>query len=125
MCQFSETVMLFSKTTGYNQAMSSLQRISSPTIFLLLFGILAVTLFSFWPVLDNDFVNFDDTKYLTQNPVVQEFTPDSVRSIFFSIKNKPYHYVPLTLFTFALEYKNFKLDPRPYHLNNLILHLCK
>src|SRR5262245_36570747 len=103
--------------------MSAIPSISRLTLVIVLLGILALTAFSYWPVLDNNFVNFDDTKYLTMNPYVQELTPASVKAIFTTLRGLQYHYVPLSLLSWAIEYKFFGLDPRIYHLNNLILHL--
>lgn len=41
-----------------------------------------VTAMAFSPVIDNQFVNWDDDKYITENRMIQELTPSSVGRIF-------------------------------------------
>jgi len=83
--------------------------------------ILAVTFISFSASLNNEFTNWDDDFHLTENFVVQSIDFENIVHIF---KNSVQStYIPLTIFSFALEYHFFKLNPFIYHLNNLLLHL--
>ncbi len=83
--------------------------------------ILTVTFISFSPSLENDFVNWDDDSYVTENPLIMELSWSSIKGIFSQYLMGHYH--PLTLLSYALEFHFFKLNPFAYHLTNLILHL--
>ena len=96
------------------------------TQLLLLLGIILATVAFFFPVLNAEFVNWDDDKNFSANILItslnQENFWSNVREIFVTpvIGN----YNPLPIFTFALEHQLFGLDnPTYWHLNNLILHL--
>ena len=84
--------------------------------------ILAITFISFFPSLKNDFVNWDDNSYVTENNLIMELSWETIKTIF----NHFYmgHYHPLTLLSYSMEYLFFKLNPFIYHTTNLILHLC-
>jgi len=86
-----------------------------------LFVILVVTFISYFPVLDNDFMNWDDDRYVTLNKNIQELSIKNIIGYF-----TDYYfvlYLPLPLLTYAIEYYFSGLDPFPYHFNNLLLHL--
>lgn len=80
-----------------------------------------LTLISFFPALSNDFIDFDDPAFLTENPLVKDFSWSNTVKIFKQIPIVIY--VPLTILSFNLEYTFFGLNPFVYHLNNLILHI--
>ena len=90
-------------------------------IILSLCLILAIPAISFFPSLKNDFLNWDDPQYVTENKMITELSWRNIETIFDSIYMGHYH--PLTLLSYALEYRFFKLNPFAYHLTNLILHL--
>jgi len=90
-------------------------------IILSLCLILAIPSISLFPSLKNDFINWDDQQYVTENKMIMEWSWRSIETIFDSIYMGHYH--PLTLLSYALEYRFFKLNPFAYHLTNLILHL--
>ena len=83
--------------------------------------VLALPSISFFPCLKNDFINWDDPQYVTENKTITELSWRNIKTIFSSFYMEHYH--PLTLLSFALEYRFFKLNPFAYHLTNLILHL--
>jgi len=82
---------------------------------------LLITLFSLFPVVNNSFTNWDDDRYVTKNSEIKEFSPASLKHIFTSTHYGLYK--PLVLASFAAEYHMFGLNPRPYHITNLTLHL--
>ncbi|MFH1321668.1 MAG: hypothetical protein ABII90_13580, partial [Bacteroidota bacterium] len=90
---------------------------------IILLVILFVTYLSFSPSLDNDFTNWDDPKYLTENIQIKHLSLTNLRNIFSGKDLKGKSYVPLSQLSFALEYHFFRLDPKIYHFNNLLLHL--
>jgi tetratricopeptide (TPR) repeat protein len=90
-------------------------------IILSLCLILAIPSIFFFPSLKNDFINWDDQQYVTENKMITEWSWRNIETIF----DRTYmgHYHPLTLLSYSLEYRFFKLNPFAYHLTNLILHL--
>ena len=81
----------------------------------------AATLISFLGSLDNEFVNWDDGIYVTDNRLIQHLSWDSLAKIFSYPRMKTY--VPFSSVSLAIDYKLWGLDPFGYHLTNLLLHL--
>lgn len=96
----------------------------SKYVNLILVAIIAtLTVFIYYNSLNNQFLNdWDDGIYITNNPDLKtEGLIPAVKKAFTSYSNGHYH--PLTTLTYVLEHKYFGLDPKPYHTNNLILHI--
>lgn len=75
------------------------------------------------PSLKLGFVNWDDNRYVADNPQIQGLTWEHVKSWWAA----PYlgNYAPLTLASYALDHAIWGLDPLGYHLGNVLLHaLC-
>lgn len=87
-----------------------------------LIGLLAIVFAVMSPVLKNEFINWDDEVYITKNEVIKK-TPFSNLDEIFTYKINGFS-VPLTLLSFQIEHYFFGLNPFPYHLNNLLLHLA-
>lgn len=83
--------------------------------------ILAIILFVFSPTLSHGFVSWDDEGHLLENLHVRSLDLDNINKIFHTTVNKTY--IPLTIFSFAVEYHWFGYNPFIYHLDNLLLHL--
>lgn len=90
-------------------------------ILISIFLVSIIVMFSFYPAIKNGFVNWDDGKYLVDNLLVKDLSIANFNKILSSFHFS--NYQPLTLFSYAIEYQLFKLDPFWYHLDNLILHL--
>lgn len=90
-------------------------------IVIPIFLILVVVSVSFYPALKNNFTNWDDDLYVTENKVIQSITLENLKNISTSFFIT--HYQPVTIFSYLLEFRFFKLNPFNYHLTNLILHL--
>jgi len=90
---------------------------------LMIFIILLITFWAHWPSTANDFIALDDPGYLVQNPNIRELSYDSIKKIFTTPYNVNYHYQPLLMLSYAIEYHFFELNPKIYHLTNLIFHL--
>lgn len=87
-----------------------------------LWGVLLTTVALFWPTLRYDFVNWDDSYFIYQNPLVtNKFSWDSVKAIFSTPVLRGY--APLTVLSFAIEYNLVGKSPALYHFDNLVLHL--
>ncbi len=87
----------------------------------LLMFMLIVTAVTFYPVLNADFINYDDTVMITGNWKIKSLATDNLKAMFFDMHERLYH--PLVSISYALEYHFFGEDPYFYHAVNLILHL--
>jgi len=74
-----------------------------------------------YPTIFNDFLNWDDTKHLFGNHTVRQLSVRNIAEMFLSTVNTTY--IPVTIFSYALEYKLAQYNPVIYHLDNLVLHL--
>jgi hypothetical protein len=79
-----------------------------------------VTFLAFLPVLDAGFLSWDDETNLVDNPHYRGLGPVQLRWMFSSTLLG--HYVPVTWMSFGLSYLVSSMNPRGYHLGNLILH---
>ncbi len=88
----------------------------------LLWGILLTTVGLFWPTLRYDFVNWDDSYFIYDNPLVtNKLSWESIKGIFSTPVLRGY--APLTVLSFAIEYNLVGKSPTLYHFDNLVLHL--
>jgi tetratricopeptide (TPR) repeat protein len=93
-----------------------------PERTVLLIIILIITFIAFLPSLSNQFIKaWDDNVYITDNPMITHLNWESIKGFFTAPRNGTY--VPVPLISWALEFKLFGLNPFPYHLNNLLIHL--
>lgn len=70
--------------------------------------------------LRNGFVHFDDDLLVLENPLIREFSSQTIRGAFTSYD--PELYIPLTILSYQIEYQIGGLDPQIYHFTNLLLH---
>lgn len=94
---------------------------STKTLLSIAFLICVVTYCAFSPVKKNSFVNYDDPHYVYENPFIKELSAKNIKLIFTSRTSDLY--VPLVLLSYSIEHHFFKLEPKAYHLTNLVLHL--
>lgn len=84
-------------------------------------SLLLVTLGLYAPVLDQDFVYFDDHTYILDNPRVQRgLGPATLVWAFSSDRMGTWH--PLTWLSHALDWELYGSDARGHHLGSLLLH---
>lgn len=105
-----------SKKEPTSETQSVFKRFRWPVLTLII-----VTLISFSPVLENTFVNWDDPSYVTNNQQIRDLSLDQLFAWFEPAGMTTYP--PLVMISFSLEYWLIELDPRFYHLDNLLLHL--
>ncbi len=86
---------------------------------LWLLGILALTFAVYVPCLRNGFTQWDDNYYVTENPLVAH---PGLRAVLTTPVAGNIH--PLTIWSYALNYRLSGLDPSSYHWLNLLLHLA-
>ena len=74
----------------------------------------------FAPTLFFQFLNWDDDKYVLNNPWIRSWSADNLLHIF----SKPYfsNFLPLHLLSYAFDYSVWKLNPFGYHLQSVFLH---
>src|SRR5271169_3364410 len=90
------------------------------TIIVILLS--AVTVFSFWHIVQCNFVNFDDPGFVTNNDHVKSgISLETIKWSFESTDKANWH--PLTWISHALDCTLFGLDAGYHHATNLLLHL--
>ena len=91
---------------------------------LLIYAVLAlVTIVAFEQVRLNDFVNYDDDEYVTENKYVNTgFSWENVR--WACTPGKVIYWLPLTWFSHMLDCELYGLRPGLHHLTNLIIHVA-
>lgn len=93
----------------------------SLAVILIALALVAVTVLSFYPVVGCRFVNFDDDRYVTANPIVQQgLTWNGVVWAFTSTPLDLWH--PLSFISLMGDFEMFGLEPGGYHLMNLLIH---
>jgi len=97
--------------------------ISLKNLNVILGIVLILTIIFFFPSLNNGFTNWDDQVHLLNNTLVKSFSLEAVFTLFKPSSLVNNTYIPLSLLSYALEYKLIQLKPFLYHLNNLLLHL--
>ncbi len=78
-------------------------------------------------ILDNEFLNWDDDLYVTENPRVQAQTLSEVWEVFDpgdAMAGGFVEYFPLRDLFYALTYYGFGIERLPYHLLQVFLHVC-
>ncbi len=91
-------------------------------LILYILGIAIVTAAAFLPTLSNQFVDWDDPAYVTENESVQVLTADNVKQFF--TRSYVASYCPLVMLSYAAEYSIFGPNPFVYHLTNYLLNIC-
>ncbi len=86
-------------------------------------GLVAATFVAYEPVRYNDFIEYDDTKYITKNPnVTGGITRDSI--IWAFTKSHAANWHPLTWLSHMLDCEIYGLNPLGHHITNLLIHIA-
>ena len=73
------------------------------------------------PVNQHPFVNYDDDRYVTENPHVRQgLTADTFRWALTSTEQANWH--PLTWISHAVDVSLFRLNPRGHHFTSVLIH---
>jgi hypothetical protein len=83
-------------------------------------ALLLVTVGLYWPVLEQDFVHFDDTRYVIENRAIQHGLDDAVQWAFTTDRMGTWH--PLTWLSHAVDWSLYGSDAGGHHLTSLLLH---
>lgn len=82
----------------------------------------ALTLAVYWPVRDFEFVNYDDTGYVTKNRSVRMgLSAESLKGAF--TETFVAHWQPLTAISLMADAELYGIHPGGFHLTSLMLHL--
>ena len=92
-------------------------------ILLIYIALVLVTLIAYEPVRHNDFVDYDDDIYVTNNPTVQSGL--NLKSLIWAF-SRPHiaNWHPLTLLSHMLDCQLFGLNPFWHHLTSLFFHIA-
>ncbi len=90
-------------------------------IIISIFLILIITILTLYPCLHNGFTNWDDNEYVVGNTQIRSLAVKSILKIFTTYCYGSY--MPLSILSFALNYRSAHLSPFAYHMTNLVLHL--
>lgn len=93
-----------------------------PRKLLILAGLALLGLAALFPVVDNDFINYDDNLYVTENNHVQNgITREGVRWAFRTFSAGNWH--PLTWLSHMADVELYGLNPRGHHGTSLLIHI--
>jgi tetratricopeptide (TPR) repeat protein len=82
-----------------------------------------ITLAAYWPVLRNEFIQYDDANYISDNPhVVTGLSWANAKWAFTAGYASNWH--PLTWLSHQLDVQLFGLRPTWHHLGNLLFHIA-
>ena len=91
--------------------------------YLILASICIITFFCFQYTVNNQFTNWDDDFYVTNDPYIKAFTPHNLKVIFTEdITRNNYH--PLCMLSLAINYHFSQMDPHAYYLTNILIHVA-
>ena len=89
--------------------------------FLLLSGIIVLTIIVYSGTFKNGFTNWDDDAQVVYNSNIRSLSTDNILKIFSSKYVDMYQ--PIPTLTYTLEYKFSGMNPITYHTTNLLFHL--
>ncbi len=92
-------------------------------ILVIFLFLTCTTLTAFWQVIHCDFINFDDTSYVTENIQIRNgITAEAIRWAFTTGHSSNWH--PVTWISHMLDVQFFGLKPGCHHLTNLLFHIA-
>jgi protein O-mannosyl-transferase len=85
--------------------------------------LVVITFLVYWQVLDHGFLNFDDTRYVTENAHIKKgFSPEGVTWAFTQSYASNWH--PVTWLSHMFDFEFYGLNPTGHHLTNLLFHIA-
>lgn len=86
-----------------------------------IFAIIVLTLIVYLPSFNNEFINYDDQRLITENPLIKEFSAQNIKIWFTEFVDDVYQ--PLTMLSWGIDHATGGLNPFMFHFTNLLLHL--
>ena len=87
---------------------------------LIALAVAALTCLVFLPALDGRFLPWDDESNLVANRAWRGLGPSQLGWMLTSFHKG--HWIPVTWLSFAVDYLVWGMDPRGYHLTNVLIH---
>ena len=84
--------------------------------------IAVVTFICFHRALQNQFLNWDDGIYVTNDPYITKMTGTNIKKLLFENVTQNYYH-PLTMLTLAANYHFSQLKPEAYYVTNIVIHI--
>jgi lipoprotein NlpI len=94
--------------------------IKNKKLFIVAFLISFITILVYLPSLQNDFVNWDDHKFVYKNHNIWSLDVEFLPWMFTTFHAG--EWIPLTWLSYALDYAVWGLNPLGYHLTSIIFH---
>jgi len=94
---------------------------TSKNPFYILAAIIAFAAIVHSTSINNDFTNYDDDKNITENIDITGLSANNIKTFF--TKDYMGVYVPVTMLSYAVDYKLWGMDAHKFHLTSLIIHL--
>jgi protein O-mannosyl-transferase len=90
--------------------------------YLIIIFLTVASLAAFGRIAGNDFINFDDNIYITENNHIKSgINPESIKWAFSAFVSQNWH--PITWISLMLDWSLFGANSGGYHLVNLLLHI--
>ena len=97
-------------------------RDSKNYFYIIIIFLIVASCIAFGRIAGNDFINFDDNGYVTENNDVQSgFNPGSIKWAFTAVVVGNWH--PLTVLSHMLDWSLFGANASGHHLISLLLHI--
>jgi hypothetical protein len=100
--------------------MDSKNNIAKKGKWFVALAILILTVLVYLPVIQNDFVNWDDPEYVYENRNIQVLGLQSLKWMLTTFHAANWH--PVTWFSHALDHALWGLNPMGHHLTSILLH---
>ena len=112
----------FVKKINHTKQVNTTQQNSKKNFkhYFLLAAIILLTILVFSKSSENEFINYDDNIYVYENAYIKDFSIQGIKEIFKAYSKDE---LPITLLSLSIDYKLWGLNPKPYHIENIILHL--
>jgi len=91
-------------------------------IHIAILVIIITSFIVFSPTVNSEFINLDDNKFITENPLVNGEMENAITEAFQKHLYSPW-YKPLVYLSWQAEYEISEGQPWLFHLNNLLLHI--
>lgn len=103
--------------SGFKAVSTNIMKSNKYIVLLLV--ILTALVYS--SAVNNDFTNWDDNNYITSNPHIKDFSKEGLNYLL--TERTGLGGTRLTLVSFWIDYHFWKLNPMPYHLENILWHI--
>lgn len=95
---------------------------STSSKWMVLAGILMITIVAYWPTFNNGWTNWDDNGYVLDNELVKN-TNWSNWTEHFKQSSVMGNYHPLAMLSLGIDYSLFKKEASGFHRTSLIIHI--